>query len=79
MPAPVAWGRFGLLTVLLIGVGYSTMKFTSPSEKELYDSLAPDLKKKVDAQRAARQNVQSDKEMMGNPDEAKPIWKEKSK
>jgi len=38
-----------------MGVGYAMMKVTTPTEGQLYNEMAPDLKRKVDAARAARQ------------------------
>jgi len=55
------------------------MKATVPTEEELYNRMAPDLQRRVDASRAARQaregstktaaTTQSD-----DPDNAKPRW-----
>jgi hypothetical protein len=48
------WAKFAGLTLGLLGFGYGLMKATTPNEEQLYKELAPDLKRKVDASRAAR-------------------------
>ncbi|KAJ8597878.1 hypothetical protein M405DRAFT_802705 [Rhizopogon salebrosus TDB-379] len=62
----------------LMGMGYLLMRATVPSPEQTYAAMAPDLRRKVDANRAARLsqehtmkrqiNAQSD------PDAEKPIW-----
>ncbi|KAF9653155.1 hypothetical protein BDM02DRAFT_3183111 [Thelephora ganbajun] len=38
----------------IMAFGYALMKSTVPTPEQTYDTLAPDLKKRVDAARAAR-------------------------
>jgi len=61
--------------------GYVLMKATVPSEEETYNALAPDLRRKVDANRAtrlARENATKQQVVAqtknSDPDNAKPIW-----
>jgi len=62
----------------IMAFGYALMKTTVPTPEQTYDTLAPDLKKKVDAARAARlarENVTTELEtQMNDPDSQKPIW-----
>lgn len=48
------WIKFTGLTLGLVGFGYGLMKVTTPTEEQLYKEMAPDLKRKVDASKAAR-------------------------
>ncbi|KAF8968357.1 hypothetical protein BDZ97DRAFT_2073058 [Flammula alnicola] len=48
------WARFGVYSAALVGIGYGLMKATTPSEAQLYNEMAPDLRRKVDAARATR-------------------------
>ncbi|KAM6500850.1 hypothetical protein JOM56_003864 [Amanita muscaria] len=48
------WIKFTGLTLGLMGFGYGLMKVTTPTEEQLYKEMAPDLKRKVDASKAAR-------------------------
>jgi len=69
-----------------MGVGYLMMKATVPTEEQLYNEMAPDLRKKVDAARAARlareavaerrDEAQKSTTDLG-PDATKPIWAER--
>jgi len=55
--------------------GYALFKLTTPSDKELYDSLAPDLRRQVDARRTARENAgRENVALTSNPDESTPVW-----
>jgi len=57
------------------------MKATVPSEEDTYNAMAPDLRRKVDANRAARlaredamrRQVAAQTNQMGT-DPAKPVW-----
>ncbi|KAJ3891381.1 hypothetical protein GG344DRAFT_47509 [Lentinula edodes] len=67
---------------ILTGFGYLLMKATVPTEEELYNRMAPDIRKKVDAARALRlareaemkQQVAVQVIMIFDPDTIKPIW-----
>ncbi|KAG7530267.1 hypothetical protein FFLO_05152 [Filobasidium floriforme] len=50
----IAWGKFVLFTVGVMGAGYGVMKIATPSDEQFYNALAPDLKRKVDQIRAQR-------------------------
>ncbi|KAF8162920.1 hypothetical protein B0H34DRAFT_693446 [Crassisporium funariophilum] len=80
--ATFPWGKFALWTTALTGTGYLLMKATTPSEEQLYNSMAPDLRRKVDATRAARlareaeMKKQVDAQVVSEtkPEATKPIW-----
>ncbi|KAF9566267.1 hypothetical protein CPC08DRAFT_704002 [Agrocybe pediades] len=80
------WGRFTGMTLVLVGVGYGLMKATTPTEEQLYNEMAPDLRRKVDAARAARlareaemkKQVDAQFNIQKHPEEAKPIWADPS-
>lgn len=58
------------------------MKATTPTEEQLYDEMAPDLRRKVDAARAARlareaetkKHLSAEAANEANSEAAKPIW-----
>lgn len=63
----------------IMAFGYALMKATVPTPEQTYDTLAPDLKKKVDAARAARlarenNTAEQLKAQMNDPDSQKPVW-----
>ncbi|KAF9036577.1 hypothetical protein BJ165DRAFT_1504444 [Panaeolus papilionaceus] len=76
------WIKFSAFSVALVGTGYMLMKATTPTEEELYRAMAPDIRRKVDAARAARlareseTKKQVEEQILGqnNPDAVKPIW-----
>ncbi|KJA20223.1 hypothetical protein HYPSUDRAFT_68626 [Hypholoma sublateritium FD-334 SS-4] len=49
------WARFAGFSLALMGVGYGLMKATTPTEQQLYDEMAPDLRRRVDLARATRE------------------------
>ncbi|KAK0533407.1 hypothetical protein OC834_002253 [Tilletia horrida] len=61
---PVPWGRLFVASAGIIGIGYAVMKATTPSEKQLYDALSPDLKRQVDQHREAAQRKAAYKEQL---------------
>lgn len=79
MSGNIAWGRWTVVSTALVGFGYLLMKATTPSEKEYYDSLAPDLKRKVDLMRAQRQEEEQRRALATNPDTSKPVWADSKK
>ncbi|KAK7466946.1 hypothetical protein VKT23_004010 [Stygiomarasmius scandens] len=77
------WVRFTGLAAGLMGFGYLLMKATVPTEEELYNRMAPDIRKKVDAARELRlareaeMKKQEQAQLPKNdtdPDTLKPIW-----
>jgi len=71
------WLRFTALTVGLMGTGYVLMKVTVPTEEQLYNRMAPDLQRKVDALRASRvaqENAVKTQAQLTDLDADKPIW-----
>jgi len=62
-----------------MGIGYAIMKATTPTEEQLYNEMAPDLRRKVDAARVAREaemKKQADAQTMSdsNREATGPIW-----
>lgn len=84
MSASFPWLRFTVTAVGLMGVGYGLMIATVPTEEETYNAMAPDLRRKVDANRAARlareeamrQQVTAQSQPQQDQNSAKPIWAE---
>jgi len=76
------WVRFTGFSLALMGIGYTIMKVTTPTEEQLYNEMAPDLRRKVDATRAARlareveMKKQADAQTMpdSNREATGPIW-----
>ncbi|KAJ3785231.1 hypothetical protein GGU10DRAFT_355559 [Lentinula aff. detonsa] len=78
------WLRFAGAAITFTGLGYMLMKATVPTEEELYNRMAPDIRKKVDAARALRlareaemkQQVaaQAPPTNVVDSDSIKPIW-----
>ncbi|GLB35363.1 putative CBP4 [Lyophyllum shimeji] len=76
------WGRFTVASIGLMSMGYVLMKATTPTEEQLYNEMAPDLRRKVDAARAARmareaelkRQVDAQVKHDADPEAAKPIW-----
>ncbi|GAA96429.1 uncharacterized protein L969DRAFT_94523 [Mixia osmundae IAM 14324] len=62
----------------IMGLGYAVMKLTTPTADQFYDRLAPDLKRKVDEQRAlaAAENARKSTldKIKQSANEEKPIW-----
>ncbi|KAI0637160.1 hypothetical protein C8Q77DRAFT_1096333 [Trametes polyzona] len=84
MASQFPWGKFFASTCGIIGVGYAIMKATTPSPEETYAAMSPDLRKKVDANRAARlarENAtqQQATAQLQDPDAQKPIWADGSR
>ncbi|GAA5957987.1 hypothetical protein JCM3765_006224 [Sporobolomyces pararoseus] len=57
MSGRIPIGSAILMTLGITTLGYGIMAFTTPTEKEFYDALSPDLKKKVDEQRKLTQGA----------------------
>jgi hypothetical protein len=53
--AQIAWGRFAVLSSIIIGAGYATMKLTTPNEDQLFRELSPELRRQALANKARRQ------------------------
>ncbi|EDP44256.1 hypothetical protein MGL_1653 [Malassezia globosa CBS 7966] len=51
---PANWARAITGGSVVIGFGYLLLKTATPNEQQLYDSLSPDLKRRVDAQRSSQ-------------------------
>ncbi|KAF5330560.1 hypothetical protein D9619_006008 [Psilocybe cf. subviscida] len=76
------WGRFTIFAGGLMGIGYVLMKATTPTEEQLYNEMAPDLRRRVDIARETRlareaeMRKQVDAQVSTDkaPEAAKPIW-----
>ncbi|KIK31160.1 hypothetical protein PISMIDRAFT_670150 [Pisolithus microcarpus 441] len=55
------WIRMAILSSGLMGMGYVLMKVTVPTPEQTYAAMAPDLRKKVDANRTTRLTETSDR------------------
>ncbi|KAH9901208.1 hypothetical protein C8Q73DRAFT_786596 [Cubamyces lactineus] len=78
------WGKLLLSTFGIMGTGYLIMKGTTPTPEETYAAMSPDLRRKVDANRAARlarENATKQQEtaQLNDPDAQKPIWADSSR
>ncbi|TFK64084.1 hypothetical protein BDN72DRAFT_846930 [Pluteus cervinus] len=77
------WIKFSFAATGLMGIGYLLMKATVPTEQQLYSEMSPDLRKKVDAARAARlaREGEAQHQLKAQaqlaPDATKPIWADK--
>ncbi|RPD65947.1 hypothetical protein L226DRAFT_530082 [Lentinus tigrinus ALCF2SS1-7] len=75
------WFGMTISTIGIIGVGYFIMKVTTPTPEQTYAAMSPDLRRKVDANRAARlarENAMKQQEsaQLNDPDSQKPVWAE---
>ncbi|KAG1756452.1 uncharacterized protein EDB91DRAFT_1041985 [Suillus paluster] len=72
------WFRMTLLGGGLMGLGYLMMRATVPTPDQTYAAMSPDLRRKVDANRAARlaqeQTMKRQIDAQSDPDAEKPIW-----
>ncbi|BEI96174.1 hypothetical protein CcaverHIS631_0111230 [Cutaneotrichosporon cavernicola] len=78
MSGKILWGRWLGVTTILMGVGYTLLKVATPTEEEFYNSLSPDLKRKVDEVRAQRAALENSKTVQAKleaaSDDGKVIW-----
>ncbi|OSD02891.1 hypothetical protein PYCCODRAFT_1435174 [Trametes coccinea BRFM310] len=73
------WGKLMLTSFGIMGAGYVIMRTTTPTPEQTYAAMSPELRKKVDANRAARlarENATKQQEtaQLNDPDAQKPIW-----
>ncbi|KZT28533.1 hypothetical protein NEOLEDRAFT_1058498 [Neolentinus lepideus HHB14362 ss-1] len=74
------WIRMTVMTTGLFGMGYGLMKATVPTPEQTYAAMSPDLRRKVDANRAARlardeaTQRQIDAQVCNMDDSDKPVW-----
>ncbi|KAG1782806.1 hypothetical protein EV702DRAFT_1066907 [Suillus placidus] len=72
------WFRMTLLGGGLMGLGYLLMSATVPTPEQTYAAMSLDLRRKVDANRAARlaqeQTIKRQIVAQSDPDAGKPIW-----
>ncbi|KLT46095.1 hypothetical protein CC85DRAFT_281730 [Cutaneotrichosporon oleaginosum] len=74
----ILWGKWLAVTSVIMGVGYTLLKVATPTEEEFYNSLSPDLKRKVDEVRAQRAAIENSKlvqaKLEAASDEGKVVW-----
>ncbi|KAI0957128.1 hypothetical protein AcW1_005620 [Taiwanofungus camphoratus] len=73
------WFRMSLVTAGIMAFGYILMRATVPTPEQTYAAMSPDLRRKVDANRAARlamENAtkQQTDAQLSDPDSQKPVW-----
>ncbi|CAL1704220.1 unnamed protein product [Somion occarium] len=73
------WFGFTIASSCLVGLGYIIMKATVPTPEQTYAAMSPDLRRKVDANRAARlareaATKQQAEAQLNDPDASKPVW-----
>ncbi|EGN95479.1 hypothetical protein SERLA73DRAFT_186510 [Serpula lacrymans var. lacrymans S7.3] len=78
------WIRMTFFASGLMGIGYGIMRATTPTPEQTYAALAPDLRRKVDANRAARLAQEETMKrqinaQLADPDVQKPVWADPSK
>jgi len=80
MSGGVPWVKITASMLGIMGVGYVTMKVVTPTPEQLYAKMSPDLRRKVDANRAQRLAAETAvKEQFAaqatlDPDTEKPVW-----
>ncbi|KZT54567.1 hypothetical protein CALCODRAFT_499620 [Calocera cornea HHB12733] len=72
----IAWGRLLFWSTAIIGTGYVCLKTTVPTTDQLYSQLSPDLKRKADEIRIARQKneLQRQIEQASQNGSTGPVW-----
>jgi hypothetical protein len=78
------WFRLTLVAGGLTGMGYLLMRATVPTPEQTYAAMAPDLRRKVDANRTARMAEerilkQQTEAQARDPEAVKPIWADPQK
>ncbi|KAH9952196.1 hypothetical protein B0H21DRAFT_716136 [Amylocystis lapponica] len=73
------WLKMTAVSAGLIGLGYVLMHTTVPTPEQTYAAMAPDLRRKVDANRAARLAMEDATKrqvtaQLNDPDSQKPVW-----
>jgi len=85
MSAAMPWVKMTATMVGFVGVGYALMRAVTPTPEQLYQKMSPDMRRKVDATRAARlaaeaataassTNQQQVSAQATDPDSQKPKW-----
>ena len=81
MSGKIPVGSALIMIGLVTGLGYGIMALTTPNEKQFYDSLAPDLKRKVDDSRAYQKAVRDKYDKMEElrlaGEREEPVWADK--
>ncbi|ORY86718.1 hypothetical protein BCR35DRAFT_302448 [Leucosporidium creatinivorum] len=78
MAGRIPIGSALLFTGAVTGLGYGIMYLTTPTDQQFYDSLAPDLKRKVDENRALQRRGMEQREALERIKKSaeldKPVW-----
>ncbi|KAA1471275.1 hypothetical protein DENSPDRAFT_837236 [Dentipellis sp. KUC8613] len=79
MSGKMPWLQLTTVSAGIMMLGYALLKTTVPTPEETYNAMSPDLRRKVDANRAARlaleQGIQRQEQaQQADPDTAKPVW-----
>ncbi|SCZ87316.1 BZ3500_MvSof-1268-A1-R1_Chr2-2g04782 [Microbotryum saponariae] len=78
MAGRIPVGKAILMTGLVTALGYGIMAATTPTDEQFYNSLSPDLKKKVDDARrkggVAQANEEHLKSIQASAQDDKPVW-----
>jgi hypothetical protein len=81
MSNAAVWLKMTATTIGLMGLGYGLMRVVTPTPEQTYQAMSPDLRKKVDANRAARlaQEQAVDRQLLAqdDADADKPLWADK--
>ncbi|KAI0340595.1 hypothetical protein BDW22DRAFT_1359994 [Trametopsis cervina] len=75
------WVKMTVASTGLIGLGWIIMRATVPTPEQTYNAMSPDLRRKVDANRAARlareaATQQQAEAQLNDPEAQKPVWAE---
>jgi len=77
MSGQILWGKFALFTGAIMAAGWGIMRLTTPTEEQFYNSLSPELKRKVDAVRLQRQSMSPLQEKLNTAGEQdQVVWAE---
>ncbi|GAA5884109.1 hypothetical protein JCM6882_002143 [Rhodosporidiobolus microsporus] len=78
MAGRIPVGSAIILTGVITSIGYGIMALTTPSEEQFYNSLAPDLKRKVDEAKRLQAGAQAQNERLAairaQADQDRPVF-----
>ncbi|KAK9898997.1 hypothetical protein P389DRAFT_194011 [Cystobasidium minutum MCA 4210] len=70
------WGRAAFWGSVIAGGGYAIMKLVTPSDKQFYDSLSPELKRQVDDIRGKEKRREQYERMKAQAEAGEPIMQD---
>ncbi|KAH9977225.1 hypothetical protein BGW80DRAFT_1288043 [Lactifluus volemus] len=83
MSGKMPWFQLSVVSAGIMGLGYVLLRATVPTPEETYNAMAPDLRRKVDENRRAREafeeSMKRQKNTQLDPESAKPIWADQPK